>query len=73
MAAAPRRSVAATRAPWSSRTPVTSAAEPEQAIRINRTKDHGPKEPLMIERESRVLELLMAEGLFEESLGTSAE
>ena len=43
--------------------------EPEQAIRINRTKDHGPKEPLMIERESRVLELLMAEGLFEKSPG----
>ena len=47
--------------------------EPEQAIRVNRTKDHGPKEPLMIERECRVLEMLMGEGLFEESPGAVTE
>ena len=38
---------------------------PEQAIRVNRLPGHGPKEPLMIEREARVLELLIAEGLFD--------
>ena len=36
---------------------------PEEAIRVNRLPDHGPKDPVMLEREARVLELLMAEGL----------
>ncbi len=38
---------------------------PETAIRANRAPDHGPKDPLMIQREAMVLELLMAEGLFD--------
>ena len=37
---------------------------PEEAIRSNRTKPHGPKDPVMIEREARVLELLISEGCF---------
>ena len=36
---------------------------PESAIRSNRTKDHGPKDPVMLEREARVLEMLLSEGL----------
>lgn len=36
--------------------------KPEHAIRTNREKDHGPKDPIMLERESRVLEMLMQEG-----------
>ena len=36
--------------------------EPNHAIVINRTVDHGPKEQTMLEREARVLELLLAEG-----------
>ena len=36
--------------------------EPMHAIRTNREKDHGPKDPIMLERESRVLEMLMQEG-----------
>ena len=38
---------------------------PEEAIRSNRTKPHGPKDPVMIEREARVLELLISEGCFQ--------
>ena len=38
---------------------------PETAILINRTKDHGPKDPAMLEREARVLELLRSDGLIE--------
>ena len=38
---------------------------PEEAIRINRRRDHGPKDLRMIEREARVLELLLADGLFD--------
>ena len=38
---------------------------PETAILINRTKDHGPKDPAMLEREARVLELLRSDGLTE--------
>ena len=38
---------------------------PETAILSNRTKDHGPKDPIMIEREARVLEMLLSEGLIE--------
>ena len=37
--------------------------EPAWAIEVNRTHDHGPKDQLMLERESRVLECLIAEGL----------
>ena len=36
---------------------------PENAILSNRTKDHGPKDPIMLEREARVLEMLLSEGL----------
>ena len=35
---------------------------PEEAIRENRTYDHGPWDPLMTERECMVLELLQKEG-----------
>ncbi len=38
---------------------------PETAILSNRTKDHGPKDPVMLEREARVLEMLLSEGLTE--------
>lgn len=37
--------------------------EPETAISVNRNKDHGPKDQQMLEREARVLEILLAEGL----------
>ena len=37
--------------------------EPLHAISINRKADHGPKDPNMIDREARVLELLIAEKL----------
>ena len=40
--------------------------EPEEAIRVNRAPGHGPKERMMLEREARVLELLLAEGYFGE-------
>lgn len=36
--------------------------EPDKAIVVNRTVDHGPKEQNMLEREARVLEILKAEG-----------
>lgn len=35
---------------------------PSTAISVNRTPDHGPKDQIMLEREARVLECLMAEG-----------
>lgn len=35
---------------------------PEVAIDVNRNRDHGPKDQAMIEREARVLEILMQEG-----------
>ena len=38
---------------------------PEIAILSNRIKDHGPKDPVMLEREARVLERLLSEGLIE--------
>ena len=38
---------------------------PEFAILSNRTKDHGPKDPVVLEREVRVLEMLLSEGLTE--------
>lgn len=37
---------------------------PEHAIEVNRKRDHGPKEQMMLEREARVLELLIHEGYF---------
>ena len=37
---------------------------PEWAIAKNRQPDHGPKDKNMIEREARVLELLIKEGYF---------
>ena len=36
----------------------------EVAIATNRKPDHGPKDPVMIEREAKVLELLIEEGHF---------
>ena len=39
--------------------------EPDVAIRKNRHVGHSPYDPMMFEREARVLELLIAEGLFE--------
>lgn len=36
--------------------------KPLPAIRTNREKDHGPKDPNMLEREAKVLERLMEEG-----------
>lgn len=38
--------------------------DPMQAITANRAKGHGPKDPVMLEREARVLELLLREGRF---------
>ena len=38
---------------------------PEAAILSNRTKDHGPKDPVMLEREARILEMLLSDGLIE--------
>lgn len=36
--------------------------DPEEAIYINRNRNHGPKDQLMLEREARVLECLLDEG-----------
>ena len=38
---------------------------PENAILGNRAKVHGPKDPVMLEREARVLEMLLSERLTE--------
>ena len=38
--------------------------DPETAVRTNREKDHGDADGIMLEREVRVLELLLAEGYF---------
>ncbi len=40
--------------------------DPKTAIEANRRAGHGPKDPVMLEREARVLEMLIAEGLFGE-------
>ena len=40
---------------------------PEDAIRTNRAGGHGPKDRIMLEREARVLEMLMQEGYFRET------
>ena len=37
---------------------------PHEAIEVNRTHPHGPKNQVMLEREARVLEMLLAEGYF---------
>ncbi|MBE7056645.1 MAG: NUDIX domain-containing protein [Ruminococcaceae bacterium] len=37
---------------------------PEVAISANRKPDHGPKSNIMIEREAKVLEILIEEGYF---------
>ncbi|MBR1747014.1 MAG: NUDIX domain-containing protein [Clostridia bacterium] len=39
--------------------------DPKYAILTNRTKEHGKKSPYMIERESKVLEILIEEGYFD--------
>lgn len=41
-------------------------ADPEAAIRANRHVGQSPHNRLMFEREARVLEMLIAEGLFEQ-------
>lgn len=38
--------------------------EPKVAIDLNRNKEHGPKDLDMIERETKVLELLIKDGYF---------
>jgi 8-oxo-dGTP pyrophosphatase MutT (NUDIX family) len=38
--------------------------DPKIAININRNKEHGPKDLDMIEREAKVLELLIKDGYF---------
>ena len=38
--------------------------DPKLAINANRNKDHGPKNKDMIEREAKVLEILIEEGYF---------
>lgn len=38
---------------------------PRHAIEVNRTRDHGPKDQIMLEREALVLECLLREGHLE--------
>ena len=37
--------------------------DPGHAIHANRYADHGPKDLIIVEREAKVLEMLMSEGL----------
>lgn len=37
--------------------------DPVHAIQINREADHGPRDQIMLEREAKVLELLIREGI----------
>lgn len=37
---------------------------PQEAIKVNREMEHGPKDQVMLEREARVLEILIDEGYF---------
>lgn len=37
--------------------------DPAHAICVNREVDHGPKDPIMLEREARVLEMMVQEGM----------
>lgn len=39
---------------------------PEHAIAVNRSEGHDPEDRVMLEREARVLEMLLSEGLFGE-------
>lgn len=39
--------------------------EPQHAIDVNRNRDHGPKDQMMLEREAQVLECLIQEGYFD--------
>ncbi len=39
--------------------------QPEHAIDVNRNRDHGHTNQMMLEREARVLECLMEEGYFQ--------
>ncbi|MCI8442825.1 MAG: NUDIX domain-containing protein [Provencibacterium sp.] len=41
--------------------------QPDRAIFINRHVNHGPKDPIPLEREAKVLELLKKEGYFTRS------
>ena len=41
-----------------------SYVDPRLAIRVNRLSPHGPKNQNMLEREARVLEILLEEGYF---------
>ena len=38
--------------------------DPKQAIKVNRNHNHGPKDQTMLEREARVLEILIQEECF---------
>ena len=38
--------------------------DPKMAINVNRNSDHGPKNKDMIEREAKVLDLLIKDGYF---------
>lgn len=40
---------------------------PEEIIEVNRTRDHGSADPAMIERETRVTEMLVQEGILRKS------
>ena len=42
--------------------------DPETAVRTNRSEGHGPKDRRMMEREARVLEMLIEEGIFKKIL-----
>lgn len=37
--------------------------DPTHAIRINREEDHGPKDQIMLEREAKVLKMMIQEGI----------
>lgn len=43
--------------------------EPQKAIRTNREVPHGPKDQIMLERETRVLEMLIQEGILDSASG----
>ena len=44
---------------------VLEYVEPQVAINKNRSNSHNPYDPTMFERDARVIELLMAEGLLD--------
>lgn len=44
---------------------VLEYVEPQIAVRKNRSVAHSPYNPMMFEREAKVIELLMSEGLFD--------